>query len=790
MFPVQRLRMAAFIGMLAIGASLVSRIMMPEVDDGAQFSRVAATLICLWFALFGVPGSFIERHLLGSGFVVSTTILLHMMNMMWQHRVDTESYVMSLLIMSMLSAIAISHSWMVAVLSSWTVGLLLVAGFAPNPEISRVTFCLMLLPMTSIVYMGGATMLQTKLQLEQQKLWLEKSQKVARMAGWEYYPATNRFTWSQTAHVLLGVDNLEEMSAENFVSDPEDWRRLYEGVVQCAETGNDFELIVAGIDGKNEKRWYSVKAGHVGDNGSDRVVGIVMDVSETVMREHELTRAKDSAEYAVIARTRFLANMSHEIRTPMNGVIGMASLLLEGELGSKERSYAEIIRTSGESLLTIINEILDFSKYESGNVTLEEGEFKLEPLITEALNIVDHQAEYKGLKLHLDMPVLSARSFVGDSTRLRQVLVNLLSNAVKFTEAGSVKLKVDVDQAELATKITFSVEDTGVGIPPAALPNLFDPFVQGDATTTRKFGGTGLGLAISREIVQAMGGDIDVYSHPRTGSRFKFTITLNVAETVPIPQLPEDENRVCLITHDDDLAEILLRRIGELGASLEVRPEWQDVNAQEFDVVMLDVNYVESSLVEDLSANPDLQLILVGPLGKRSAFQRHQKSWLREPVLPAQLLIAFGLEIDPNQSVDAIKNSSAQLEQFNHLRVLLAEDNMINQKVAIQMLKKLGCAADIAQNGRETVHMLSEKEYDLVFMDVQMPEVDGLEATRLIRVNDDIAQPYIVAMTANVMQEDRDVCRAAGMNDFVAKPVRLEEVSNALRRASNKINAG
>jgi CheY-like chemotaxis protein len=159
-------------------------------------------------------------------------------------------------------------------------------------------------------------------------------------------------------------------------------------------------------------------------------------------------------------------------------------------------------------------------------------------------------------------------------------------------------------------------------------------------------------------------------------------------------------------------------------------------------------------------------------------------------VLPAQLLIAFGLEIDPNQSVDAIKNSSAQLEQFNHLRVLLAEDNMINQKVAIQMLKKLGCAADIAQNGRETVHMLSEKEYDLVFMDVQMPEVDGLEATRLIRVNDDIAQPYIVAMTANVMQEDRDVCRAAGMNDFVAKPVRLEEVSNALRRASNKINAG
>ena len=764
---------------------------MPEADDGAQSTRILATLLCAWFSMFARPGSFIDRNVIAAGFVVSSAILLHMMNMMWQHKVDLETYAISLLIMSMLAAIAVSHQWMVAVLASWTLGLSIVAGFAPEPEIPRITFFSMLLPMSAIVYLVGSSMLSTKLQLEQQRIWLEKSQTVARMSGWEYNPATRQFTWSQTAHMLLGMDENETITARKLVTDPEDWRRLSEGVDQCAETGADLEMVVEGINGQRSKSWYSVKAGRVGEPGHYRVVGVVMDITETHRRERELTRAKESAESAVVARTRFLANMSHEIRTPMNGVIGMASLLLEGDLGSKERSYAEIIRNSGESLLTIINEILDFSKYETGNVSLEEGEFKLEPLITEALDIVDHQADYKGLKLHLDMPFISARSFIGDSTRLRQVLVNLLSNAVKFTERGSVTLGVKATPlADNQLELSISVSDTGVGITPAALPHLFDPFVQGDATTTRKFGGTGLGLAISREIVQAMGGDIDVYSHPRSGSKFKFSISLKVAGSEPILQMADEANRVGLITLDDQLSEILSKRITELGGQLQVMPKWQPETIDELDLIMLDVGYVESSLVEDLAANPDIQLILVGPLGKRSVFQRHQKSWLRVPMLPAQLRVALGLELENRAAENPERVKGKQLEQFNHLRVLLAEDNMINQKVAMQMLKKLGCAADIAQNGRETVHMLTENEYDLVFMDVQMPEVDGLEATRLIRINDDIIQPYIVAMTANVMQEDREVCRAAGMNDFVAKPVRLEEVSNALRRASNRINTG
>ncbi|MFT7242700.1 MAG: signal transduction histidine kinase/CheY-like chemotaxis protein [Candidatus Azotimanducaceae bacterium] len=787
MSPVQRFRLAALIGLIAIGGSFLSRALLPGSDDGAQATRLMVSLVCLWYCLAASPKSLIERYISQTSFLVSIALLLHVMNMSWQHHLDAETFVVSMVILSMLCAISPGRPWMLAVISSWVVGLTLVIIFVPEPVMSRISAMAILLPMASIIYLVGSTMLVIQVELKQQRMWLEKSQTVARMAGWEYIRDNNQFIWSQTAHLLLGVEEGKEIMAKDFVSDADDWQRIIAGIVRCAESGEDFEMAVKGSDEQNRLRWYSVKAGRDGDPGQQRVVGVVMDITEIVTKEQELTRARDSAESAVIARTRFLANMSHEIRTPMNGVIGMASLLLDGELGSKERSYAEIIRNSGESLLSIINEILDFSKYETGNVVLDNDEFKLEQLVTEALDIVDHQAEYKGLKLHLDMPTMSSRNFTGDSTRLRQVLVNLLSNAVKFTEKGSVTFSI-IEEAlnDGQCRLKFAVSDTGIGITPAALPNLFDPFVQGDATTTRKFGGTGLGLAISREIVQAMGSDIDVYSHPRAGSKFKFSITLKIAGSRPVPQFTPDHGRVYLVTADELLADIVRSRILELGGTLEVQETFEFGEAQGADFVFIDTGSVQPVVVEDLVANTDVNIVLLGPLGRRSAFPKYHKRWLRIPLLSTPLLIALGLEAEPTLEHKARK----QLEQFNHLRVLLAEDNVINQKVAQQMLKKLGCIADLAQNGRETVHMLSENEYDLVFMDIQMPEVDGLEATRLIRINDDINQPYIVAMTANVMQEDREICRAAGMNDFVAKPVRLEEVSNALRRASNQINAG
>lgn len=781
---VARLRVAALLGLSMFGFVVVVRMFMPATEsDPTMPTRILAMLALAWFALFAKPDSHIERHLFMSGAVLSTALLIHLMFVNWL-QANTSYFFVSLIVMSILTAAALSLSWIRFILLTWTCGLLTVVLLSPMRE-GWLGYVMMMYPLAVIVYLLANSLFTAKLELEQQRIWLEKSQNVSRMAGWERDLTTGEFTWSPSARQLFEIDDLETVSVRELVGE-EDWQRIAQAVERCLQDGEDFEVILEGKKEGLKERWWSIKAGVAGDARHPRLVGVFVDVTDTVVKERELTRAKEAAETAVVARTRFLANMSHEIRTPMNGVIGMASLLLDGDLGSKERSYAEIIRNSGESLLTIINQILDFSKYEAGNVTLEEAGCHLEQLVTEALDIVDHNAHQKGLKLHLDMPVSTNIVFRGDGPRLRQVMVNLLSNAVKFTETGSVSMQIRLEEADDICQLRVEVADTGIGITPAALPNLFDPFVQGDATTTRRFGGTGLGLAISREILQAMGGEIDVYSHPKTGSKFTFQVPLEIIKREPVPHVLDAPSQdVFMVTEDPDLVDIIDAQLTEMGMNLVSIGSVPDLAKSGGPRVIVDTDFVDSAVIEDLAANPDLELILLGPLNQRSRYAHLQSRWLRRPVLPSQLMIALGLK----EPVVEVIEEPGQLEQFNHLRVLLAEDNAINQKVAQQMLKKLGCMADIAQNGRETLHMMSEKEYDLVFMDVQMPEVDGLEATRLIRVNNDFPQPYIIAMTANVMQEDREVCRLAGMDDFVAKPVRIADVSKALRRASNQINS-